>query len=238
MRRALAFLTPIGGARAPTPSTLGWFPIVGAALGAALGGWWWLAATRWPPMVASALVVAGDLAATGMLHFDGLLDAADGLLPHLSLARRLEVMQEPAVGAFGVGVGAAVLLVRWAALAALVASPWLLVGIWSLSRAAMAVGAATMPYARPEGLARAFLDGARTARAGRVAGALGMVIGGGALLVWHVGAGACTAAAVVAGALGVLLLARRRLGGFTGDVLGAAGLVGETVALVVAAARW
>jgi cobalamin synthase len=45
------------------------------------------------------------------------------------------------------------------------------------------------------------------------------------------------AAAIVAAA-GVLLLAWRRVGGFTGDVLGASGLAGETVGLLVAAARW
>jgi cobalamin synthase len=42
----------------------------------------------------------------------------------------------------------------------------------------------------------------------------------------------------VAGAVGVVALARRRLGGFTGDVLGASGMVGETTGLIAAAARW
>jgi adenosylcobinamide-GDP ribazoletransferase len=45
-------------------------------------------------------------------------------------------------------------------------------------------------------------------------------------------------ASVFVGAFGVALLARRRIGGFTGDVLGAAGVIGETVALVLAAAKW
>ena len=51
-------------------------------------------------------------------------------------------------------------------------------------------------------------------------------------------AGPAAAAALVAGAGGVVVLAQRRLGGFTGDVLGAAGVVGQTCALVVAAGRW
>jgi adenosylcobinamide-GDP ribazoletransferase len=51
-------------------------------------------------------------------------------------------------------------------------------------------------------------------------------------------AGPAAAVALVCGAGGVVALARRRLGGFTGDVLGAAGVVGQTCALVVAAARW
>jgi len=57
----------------------------------------------WP--LAAALVLVADLALTGMLHVDGLADAADGLLPHhRDTARRLEVMAAPNVGAFGVAV--------------------------------------------------------------------------------------------------------------------------------------
>ena len=51
-------------------------------------------------------------------------------------------------------------------------------------------------------------------------------------------AGFAATVALVLGAAAVVALAQRRIGGFTGDVLGAAGLVGETVALVVAAAKW
>src|SRR5438477_10532197 len=110
MRRALSFLTPIGGASRPSGSALLWFPLVGAALGLARGGIWWAAAQVWGAMVAAAVVVAADLGLTGLLHLDGLADAADGLLPHLPRARRLAVMAEPGVGAFGVGAVGAVLL--------------------------------------------------------------------------------------------------------------------------------
>jgi len=51
-------------------------------------------------------------------------------------------------------------------------------------------------------------------------------------------AGIAAVAGVVAGAAGVIAIARRRIGGFTGDVLGASGVVGETTGLLVAAARW
>ena len=112
MRRALAFLTPLGGPVAPSPSALAWFPVVGALLGLGLGGVWWLADRLWAAPVAAAVVVAADLALTGMLHFDGLVDSADGLLPPLVAERRLEVMADPAAGAFGVGVAVVVLLLR------------------------------------------------------------------------------------------------------------------------------
>ncbi|MDQ4089145.1 MAG: adenosylcobinamide-GDP ribazoletransferase, partial [Actinomycetota bacterium] len=78
MRRALSFLTPLGGPVAPSPAALPWFPVVGAVLGLTLGGVWWLADRLWVAPVAAAVVVAADLALTGMLHFDGLVDSADG----------------------------------------------------------------------------------------------------------------------------------------------------------------
>lgn len=111
-RQALAFLTPVGGAVTPTPAALAWFPLVGLALGSAVGGVWWGADQLWPPAVAAAVVVVADIGLTGMLHLDGLVDAADGLLPHLSPARRLEVMAEPTVGAYGVVAGVAVVVLR------------------------------------------------------------------------------------------------------------------------------
>ena len=237
MRRALAFLTPLGGAASPSPAALPWFPVVGAALGLVLGGVWWGASELWPPLVAAAVVVAADLALTGMLHLDGLVDAADGLLPPLERPRRLEVMADPRAGAFGVGAAATVLLLRWSALAGLRPRPLLLAGLWCASRSVMATVARTVPYARASGLATAFLPEGGARGAGLMA-AVSLL---GAVVLAGVASGTGGVAAVVAavgGSVAVVALARRRLGGFTGDVLGAAGLVGETAGLLVAAARW
>jgi adenosylcobinamide-GDP ribazoletransferase len=236
MRRALAFLTPLGGARPPSPESLAWFPVVGAALGLALGAVWWAASQVWPPGVAAAVVVAADLGLTGMLHLDGLVDAADGLLPPLDRQRRLDVMADPGAGAFGVGTALTVLLLRWSALAALRPHALLLAGLWCASRTAMAVVTRTVPYARPDGLATAFL-GDGPGRGGPVA--VAALPGAVALAAAARGAGGAGAVmGVVAGAGAVVALARRRVGGFTGDALGAAGLVGETAGLLLAAARW
>jgi adenosylcobinamide-GDP ribazoletransferase len=236
VRRALSFLTPLGGASRPSGSALLWFPFLGAALGLALGGIWWAATRAWSAPVAAAVVVAADLGLTGLLHLDGLADSADGLLPHLSRERRLAVMAEPAVGAFGVGVVGVVLLLRFAALTGLRPSWLLLGGLWCASRTWMAVAARALPYARSQGgLASAFLEGpGRPA----VVGAIGLAGSCALLLAWHPVAGAVSLASATLAAGGVLLLAWRRVGGFTGDVLGASGLVGETVGLLVAAARW
>ena len=233
MRRALAFLTPLFGASEPRPRTLAWFPFAGAALGLVLGAVWWGAERVWPAAVAAAIVVAADLALTGLLHVDGLADSADGLLPHLDRARRLEVMAAPDVGAFGVAAVVAVLLLRWAALATTAPSPLLLGGLWCASRTAMAVAARKVPYARPGGLASAFLGGRTLSTA-----LIGAVLATGLAFAGPGVVGIASVAGVVVGAGGVVALARRRIGGFTGDVLGASGMVGETTGLLVAAARW
>lgn len=233
MRQAVAFLTPLGGVRAPSRDALRWFPVLGLGLGLALGGIWWGAGQLWPAALAAALVVAADLGLTGLLHVDGLTDSADGLLPPLSRERRLEVMATPDVGAFGVATAVVVLLLRWAALASTTPDPLLLAALWCASRTAMVIIAAALPYVRPGGLAAPFLGGPWVATG--VAGTLAAL----ALSAWwRPLAGPVTVAAAVVGAAAVAVLARRRIGGFTGDVLGAGGMVAETLGLVAAAARW
>lgn len=238
MRRALAFLTPLGGAAAPapTPWSIVWFPVVGALIGATVGSTWVAAAWLWPPAVAAAVAIVADLALTGMLHLDGLVDSADGLLPPLDRARRLDVMATPEAGAFGVGAAVAALLLRWAALSALVATALLPAALWCASRTIMAAALVGEPYARPEGgLATAFRGGGPAPAVVATAGMLSALLLG---FLWRAVAGPLAVLACAFAAVAVLSLARRRIGGFTGDVLGAAGIVGETGGLLVAAMRW
>jgi cobalamin 5'-phosphate synthase/cobalamin synthase len=234
VRAALSFLTPFGGHREPSPTALPWFPVVGALLGFALGGVWWVSRHFWPPGMAAAVVVVADLGLTGLLHLDGLVDSADGLLPHLSPERRLEVMAEPAAGAFGVVTAVGVLLLRLAALASLPDSALLLAGLWCGSRTLMAVIMTRVPYARAEGgLASAFM-GSRV-RPVAIEGVLSAIVLG---ALWRPIHGPIAVAGGLAAGWAVVWLARRRVGGFTGDVLGAAGVVAETVGLVLAAGKW
>lgn len=234
MRAALSFLTVLGGARKPGPHTLDGFAVVGAALGLALGVLWWSARQLWSPGPAGVIVVVADLGVTAMLHFDGLVDSGDGLIAPMSRDRRLEVMATPQAGAFGVISGASVLLARWVALDSLRPSILLLGGLWCLSRVAMAVVVRARPYARPGGgLASAFAGPARwPVLLGGVAAGVAMCA------AWRLGPGILVAVCALAGGAGVVVLADRRLGGYTGDVLGATALVVETVGLMVAAARW
>ena len=237
MRAAVAFLTPFGGAATPGRTTFRWFPLVGAALGGVVGVVWWGSARAWRgPLVPAALAVTADLVVTGLLHLDGLADAADGLLPHLSRQRRLEVMAQPDVGAFGLAATTAVLLARFAALASLRPEVALVAGVWCASRSLMLLVTVALPYARPTGLARAFLGDDRRLTAG--IGAFGVVAGAALAAGARGGAGIAGVAALLAAGSAVGALARSRIGGYTGDVLGAAAVLGETVALLVAAAQW
>lgn len=241
MRRALSFLTIFGQANAPNETTLAWFPAVGALLGLAIGGVWWLAAKAWPPLTAAALVVAADLLLTGALHFDGLADAGDGLIAPLSKERRLEAMADPAIGAFGLVTVAAVLLLRFGALADLRPAPLVLGGLWCASRTSMVAITELLPYARPAGLVKNFLGaGTRSFRQRavvRIAVIVGLLLAA-ALVVIGRGARGLLALAGELVAMGaVALFSWRRVGGFTGDVLGAAGVVGETIGLLILATR-
>jgi len=241
MRRAVAFLTPLGGARAPSPGALDYFPLVGALIGLAVGGVWWLAARAWAPGVAAVVALVADAALTGYLHLDGLADSADGLLPPLSADRRLEVMADPAVGAFGVATVVLVVLLRFGALASTAATPLVLGALWCGSRTGMAVIARTLRYARPGGLAAAFVEsetaGAR-AHGALVPAAVGVVLAVSLAVGGRGLHGLAALGAEVLAMTAVALFARGRIGGFTGDVLGAAGVVGETCGLLMLAARW
>jgi adenosylcobinamide-GDP ribazoletransferase len=233
MRSALGFLTIVGGAAPLDRRATKWFGLVGALLGLAVGAVWWAAAELWPAVLAALLAVGVDAVLTGMLHLDGLADSADGLLPPVDRERRLAIMAAPDVGAFGMVVLVLVLAGRVAALASLTPEPLLVAGLWAAARAGMAVTMAAVPYARASGAASGFAGR-------RAAPAVLSLLAAGALVAAVLGgwAGATTTAASAAAFAAVIALAVRRLGGYTGDVLGAAGVAAETVGLVVAAARW
>ncbi len=232
MGEAFGFLSVLGGAAPLTRRALPWFPVVGLMLGAAVGAGWDLGQRVLPWSVAAGLTLVLGAGLTGLLHLDGLADAADGLLPPVAPARRLEIMRTPEVGAFGVAVVVLVLLVQFAALSSTGAEPLVLAGLWAASRAIAAGAVAIVPYARTEGAAAGLVEGAPRWPVVAVLPAMALAgLGAGWVGAVAVASGAVAAAVVVA-------LARSRIGGFTGDVLGAAIVIGETVGLVVCGARW
>ena len=235
LRSAVGFLTPLpAGSITPDRRTLPWFPVVGALIGLAVGGAWLAADEAWPALLAAGLAVAADVALTGGLHLDGLADTADGVLPHADgPERRLAIKRAPDIGAFGAVAVVVVLLLRWSALAVLVPDVLLVAALWSAARAAMAVALMAVPYVGG-GLGAAFLGSRRALVAGGgllVPVALAVATDRPVVTVGAVAAGWLTAA-------GVVVAARRRLGGVTGDVLGAAGVIAETVGLLLASAEW
>ncbi len=228
---------PVGGAvqngRELARGAWAW-PVVGAVLGG-LAGLVALAALGLgvPAAVAAGLALAAQVLLTGGLHEDGLADSADGLWGGASPARRLEIMRDSRVGSYGVLALVLGMGLRWAALAALFQAGWVLaplVAVGAVSRAAMALLMARLPAARADGLAAgAGTVAPRTALAALALGlGLALICVGGASLWAAVWAG--VAVAVLASA------ARTRIGGQTGDILGAGQQLAEMAALVALSA--
>jgi len=226
-RSAWALLTAVGGAAPVHERAVVWFGPVGLVLGAVLGGAWSGVGAVAPPFVAAVLVLALDAGLTGMLHLDGLADSGDGLIAPMDRDRRLAVMRAPDVGAFGVVTVVVALLLQAAALASGPASVLLLAGLWSLSRGLLAAAAAVLPCARRGGMGALLAD-----RRSCVAGAFAGVVPG-AVVAFAVGwRGVAAVLGALLGGVAVMTLARRRLGGYTGDVLGAVVVIAETAGLV------
>lgn len=218
---------PEGPAGRSTP----WFPVVGALLGASA---YLVLQLPVPQTVAAALALGVLALLTGAMHEDGLMDVADALFVDGSRERRIDVLSDPRVGAYGVTAGAVVLLTRFALLAAIAPSGVLVAPV--VGRWAMSVSLARTPPLRTRGLGASFAEGARPGAATlstlAVLGLLATVAGG-----VPASAGALTRVAA-AGALGgmvaygVAALLVRRLGGLNGDGHGTVGYLAETAALL------
>jgi adenosylcobinamide-GDP ribazoletransferase len=210
------------------------FPLVGAAIGAAVGGSAILADRALPPLAAAALALAVGALLTGALHLDALADTADALTGG-SRQRALEIMRDARIGTYGAVALALDLLLKATAVSALLAQGDALLPLLvaaALARASAVPLARALPYARPDGGVGDALSGRVGMRAAVGATALAATLAL-ALLGWR-GAAMLAAATVVTLALG--LGYRRWLGGVTGDTLGAAVESTETLALLVAVA--
>jgi adenosylcobinamide-GDP ribazoletransferase len=180
-----------------------------------------------PPFVAGVVTLVIWVALTGGLHLDGLADCCDGLLASVSVERRLEIMKDPHLGAFGVIGLVLILSLKVTILASLVPTTSfgiLLAG--SLGRWCILM-AGLLPLARPSGMGADFAAGFQRlfiAWGAIIPLALGILLGRRGMLSILVGVGA--------GAL-VLWLAKSRIGGVTGDVFGMIVEVVETLALLV-----
>lgn len=239
VREALGWLTVIPVRADGTCDPVPWFSWVGLLFGALALGVALPVSTIVPgdlgALLAGVAAVAAWAAMSGMLHLDGLADSFDALLGSKTRDERLRIMRDSRIGSFGASGVALTLMMsavcagvslRYGAWAALAFAP--VAGRWS---ACLALS--TIPPARAEGLAA------------RLAGPRGPA--------WHAVAlpplamaaflARGSIAAVVAGVAGAIVVPRalsRRVGGLTGDIVGASVVLVETVTLVVAAlsARW
>jgi adenosylcobinamide-GDP ribazoletransferase len=236
---AAAFLTRVPVPhRAPPPNlarAYRAFPLLGAAIGAAVGAVYLL--LLWiglPTIGAAALALGAGALLTGALHEDGLADLADGFGGGRDKAAKLDVMRDSRLGTYGslalmtsfvAKIGALSTLPRSEVLVAMIATH-------ALARAPLAVLAAAMPYARGDGLA------ASAGRPDSVIALTACMVAAVIALVALPAATAMTAAFVTAATAAMLAaLAQQQIGGQTGDVLGAVEQVCEVAVLLTLAAR-
>jgi adenosylcobinamide-GDP ribazoletransferase len=204
-----------------------WYPFVGLVIG---GLTWltWMGTMRiFPPLVAGIFTLIVWVLLTGGLHLDGLADCCDGLLASTSIERRLEIMKDPRLGAFG-GIGLIlVLFLKVATLSTL--TPETSFGIIlaaSLARWCI-LSAGLMPLARPSGMGADFAAGFH-----RWYIFIGAIIPLGLALALGTRGVISLLVGLVAAAL-VLWLAKFRIKGVTGDVFGMVVEIVEMVSLLV-----
>ena len=228
---AVALLTrlPLPG-HTPRGAASAWaWPVAGLVVALVVSG---LAAVLMglgvPPPLTAGLTLAALVALTGGLHEDGLADTADGFWGGSTSDRRLEIMKDSQIGSYGVIALVLALGLRWGALSLLMSAGEIfapLIAAAVLSRGAMAVLMAAMPNARGAGLSAAVGRPAQATAflAVGVALALGLAVAGWAILaplLW-----------LTLATIGLAALARAKIGGQTGDVVGAAQQLAEIAAL-------
>ncbi len=235
---ALQFLTVIpvpaswGGGTRELQRSVWFFPVVGLFLGVLLAVFDRGLATVLPPLPASAIIVTASIMLTGGFHVDGLADTADGFMSSRPRERILEIMKDSRTGPMGVAAVVCVFVLKVTLLSA-VTGPLRLPSIVLMAvagRSAMVMVMALLPYARPEGLGSVFMQGRSILRASwglvflfcacwALAGPAGILAGFAAL-----------AATILAGAY-----SHGKIGGVTGDTLGATCEIVELMPLLAAA---
>lgn len=225
---ALQFLTrlPLPDVYAPARMAAlpRWFPAAGALIGGLAALVWLAAAAAFPPALAALLSTAFGLLLTGCFHEDGFADACDGLGGGATRERALEIMRDSRLGTYGAAGLGMMLAVKVAALAALAPGlvPFALVAGHAASRASAVLALATSAYVRDHGTGKPVAEGLSP---GGLAFALAC---GAAPLALLPPAGALAGAlGLAAGHLAMRRAYERKLGGYTGDCLGAVQQVSE-----------
>ena len=222
---AIQFLTilPLPRGLSPDERALGgslpFFPVVGFGIGAAVAWIDWGLGSFFPVGATSVLAVILLIVASGGLHLDGLADTADGFFSSRPRERILEIMRDSRTGPMGVAAIVCVIALKIALLSSIAAPArvWVLLMTPIAGRSALLIHMALLPYLRPEGLAQVFHRNRSRVHAlwaltfliatGGLAGGIPGLVAGGVSCLF---------------ALFFTAYVRRRIGGLTGDTLGAA----------------
>ncbi len=223
---ALQFLT-----RLPTPElktfqpewisrAAPYYPVVGWIVGGLSAAIFYGATFVWSPLVSAVLAVAAGFLITGGFHEDGLSDTADGLGGGQTPARRLEIMKDSRIGSFGALSLWAVLTLKVAALSTLgpLQGAVALVAVHGAARTASVVVMSALPYAGD--LTQTKLKPSPTG-VRRSEAVIAVILGLAPLALLPFGQTALSLLLTLAGAGTLVFAARRYIGGWTGDVLGA-----------------
>jgi adenosylcobinamide-GDP ribazoletransferase len=241
---ALAFLTilPVRFRTPPDSAAVArarfWFPGVGALLGGALGGWTALL-LLWgrSPLVSAFLVLLAWVVLTGALHLDGFCDLCDGLFGGHTPEDRLRIMKDPHLGTFALAGGTLLLLGKFALLSEVMQwaerGPWVVGAAVAVARCLVLCMAAGTRYPRPDGTGKALIEASQPWEAVLFA-ALGFAITAGLAAVLETAQVILWCLPPLAAVFWLAWLSRRRLGGVTGDCLGAAIEVAESLFLLTA----
>lgn len=204
-----------------------WFPLVGVALGFALYGLSYSARLVFSSSVSAALTLCAWIAFTRFFHLDGFMDALDGLFGGWNPERRLEIMKDSRMGAFGTIGGILILLTKYAALSSTGSLFPSIMLAATLGRWASPLVIYWFPYAREDGLGMEMKRNVglrEVVTATLIAGATSWLVVGWLGLVFM--AGAATIAFLVA------LYALRLIRGLTGDIYGTVTTLVEAALLV------
>lgn len=207
------------------------FPVAGLGVGLILALLDWFFGWCFSHVPAAALDVAVLVGLTGALHIDGLADSGDGLFSHKPARKALEIMRDSRVGAMGMATVTVVLLIKFAALTNITHHRFLLLLLVpALARTGLVFAMLRLPYLRKEdGLAGAFFV---SSPPGLFMVILALIL---AALLFTGLAGVLIIAGYVISTALIILFYRKRMGGVTGDMLGAMIEVQEALLLLLAA---
>jgi len=205
-----------------------YFPLVGVLIGGFSAGVYYLASLLFPNLIALLIGVSAGVLITGAFHEDGLADTFDGIGGGKDRASSLEIMRDSRLGTYGTLALVIVLTVKLATLSTMPLALAILglTAAHGLSRYSSFLVMATSQYARPAGVAKTMADDVSGGSIFLASLTAGLCFG----LIWYFagpGYGLAATAGLLISHVSIRLFFEKKLGGYTGDTLGATQQVSE-----------